>query len=97
MGNRRLHLTAKLQLGDDGTQWILFRYRKSTFSDWESRCFVRTRKALLLRCIRENWPDEEAQAEKAMAHLPDTFEEWRAHVMVDGEPPCQLPPYRATP
>jgi len=97
VSNRRLHLTSKLQLGDDGVQWILLRYRKTGFSDWSSRCFVRTRKALLLRYIRENWPDEEAQAEKAIAHLPDTFEEWHRSLSTDGDPPSQLPPYQATP
>jgi hypothetical protein len=78
MRNRRLRLTSKLQLGDDGVQWILYRRNPSRYGGWETRCFVRTRKALILQSIRERWPDEEAQAEKAMAHLPDTFEEWRA-------------------
>ena len=97
MSNQRLYLTPKLQLGADKWQWILFRYRKATFSNWESRCFVRTRKALLLQFIRERWPDEEAAAEMAMAHLPDTFEEWQRSLTVDGDPPRQLPPYPTTP
>ncbi len=94
MSNQRLYLTKRLQLGHDALQWKLYRF--SWKHGWQGRCFVRTRKALLLRYIRENWPDEEAQAEMAMAHLPDTFEVWKASLtpgaVLEGKPgeprPC---------
>ena len=91
-----LRISPRLALGADNLQWVLYRYRPGA-GGWRSVCFVHTAKRLLLRYIRENWKDEEAQAEKAMAHLPDTFEEWCAHIAENGELPRPLPPYPATP
>jgi hypothetical protein len=69
-------------LGVDDMQWILLRASgsKSPRSDadkWRGVSFVRSTKAVLLRCIPEKgiYPDVEGRAR--LAALPDTFDQWK--------------------
>jgi len=70
-----LHLTSKLALGADNFQWILYWLKPK--AGWTPKAFIRSRKAILLRVVRENWRDEEAAAALAMGDLPETFDEWK--------------------
>ncbi len=70
-------------LGADDLQWILLRASGSAAprneSDrWRGVSFVRSAKAVLLRCIREKGIEADAAGLARLAALPDTFGKWKA-------------------
>jgi hypothetical protein len=70
-----LHLGELHALGEDDLQWILFRKRGA---DWRGISFVRSTKAILLRCIREADCKPVPEAFDALERLPTTFDVWKA-------------------
>jgi hypothetical protein len=63
-------------LAADSLQWMLQRrYGHGTQVGWKSISFVSSTKTILARCMREkDCPPEDA--ERLLAGLPDTFDEW---------------------
>jgi hypothetical protein len=80
-----LRLGSDCALGADDLQWILYRrsYRKPLSDalngkNWRACSFVRSEKAILLRCIREKELPVSVEGERALGGLPSTFDEWKA-------------------
>jgi hypothetical protein len=89
-----LRLDAKFALGADDLQWILYRSRREEpsplgaplkfgrGSEWLPVSFVRSRKDILLRCMREKGCKPCDEAKVALAMLSCTFDAWKAAVTV---------------
>ncbi|MBR0697739.1 hypothetical protein [Bradyrhizobium lablabi] len=71
-----LRLNTGWALAYDANQWVLQRFKGFTedgLDDWEAVSFVRSRRDILARCMREKGAPADAIAH-AMAALPETFE-----------------------
>ena len=49
-------------------------------NDWRGIAFVRSAKAILLRCIREAGCKPSREAQLALEGYPDTFDAWKGAV-----------------
>lgn len=68
-------LSETAALGADALQWILYRREGSK---WRRVSFVRSTKAILLRCVKEKGLDVTPEGwELLAALLPDTFDVWK--------------------
>jgi hypothetical protein len=95
MPDRQFVVSGKWALAADRLQWMVQRqYLNKGQPAWQSISFVASTKDVLARCLREKGCPP-ADAERLLAGLPATFEEWtktRAAnlsqtVSADGEPP----------
>jgi hypothetical protein len=74
-----LRLDDKFALGADDLQWLLCRaHQRKSGMTWDPIAFVRSTKAILLRCIREAGCKPTVEAQLALDGYPDTFDAWRA-------------------
>jgi hypothetical protein len=72
--DRQFAVSGRWALASDGLQWMLQCWRGQ---HWQSVSFVRSTRDILARCMREKGcPPEDA--ERLLAHLPATFDEWKA-------------------
>ena len=92
MADRQLAISGKWALATDRLQWMVQRrYMSKGQVKWQSISFVSSTKEILARCLREKGCPP-ADAERLLADLPATFQEWagkRAQakgetVLVDG-------------
>jgi len=86
MADRQFAISGKWALAADRLQWMVQRqYLHKGEIKWHSVSFVASTKVILARCLRENGcPPEDA--ERLLAGLPSTFEQWRkARVRTYGE------------
>jgi len=67
-----LRLNENFALGADELQWILYRRppRKGLPDSWDGISFIRSTKAILLRCMREKGCFPDGTAATAVAALP---------------------------
>ena len=80
-----LLLSEKWRITADSRQWIVEQmvsemvHRKGRMPkpEWRQRSFVATTKAVLLRVLEEGGAIITDEGHKALAKLPDTFQEWR--------------------
>jgi hypothetical protein len=95
MADRQLAISGKWALATDRLQWMVQRrYMSKGQVKWQSISFVSSTKEILARCLREKGCPP-ADAERLLAGLPATFEEWAATrtrpvaetVSADAEPP----------
>jgi hypothetical protein len=83
-----LRLNEDFALGADSLQWILYRRHSRKGCDgWEGVSFVRSTKAILLRCIREKGCFPDGTAATALDALPDTFDAWKLANTNSSKPP----------
>jgi hypothetical protein len=76
-----LRLDEKHALGADGLQWILYKaHPRRGAVTWDPASFVRSTKAVLLRCIREAGCKPTAEGQDALESYPSTFDAWKAAV-----------------
>ena len=54
--------------------------------DWKSISFVRSTKAILVRCIREKGIELSAEGRITLDRLADSFDAWRADPAQEGTP-----------
>lgn len=83
-----LRLDDRHAIGADDLQWVLYRAKRPVPTDaalvlerggpWRGISFVRSTKAILLRCIREAGCKPCSQAHPALESLPATFDAWKA-------------------
>lgn len=77
-----LLLNDRWALAYDNLQWILQRRgsydRRRKKYNWHGVSYVATRRDILMRVIRENGVEPDADAMQALADLPGTFREWLA-------------------
>jgi hypothetical protein len=83
-----LRLNDNFALGADELQWILYKRhpRKGGPDSWDGISFVRSTKALLLRCMREKGCFLDGTAATAVAALPDTFDAWKRAYSKESRP-----------
>jgi hypothetical protein len=87
-----LRLDDKHALGADDLQWILYRANgRDRVIDpplelkyWRAISFVRSTKAILMRCIREAGCVPLCRAALALESYPDTFDAWKVAVPMQG-------------
>ena len=93
MGDRQFVVSGRWALAADRLQWMLQRqYMNKGQPAWHSVSFVASTRDVLARCMRERGCPP-ADAERLLAGLPSTFEEWaetRAQtiaetILVEGE------------
>ena len=73
----RLHLAEGWALGWDKLQWMLLRAREShAETRWIPVSYVATRKAVLLRGMRENGLHADPEGLETLSTLPDHFSRW---------------------
>ena len=86
MSDRQFAISGKWALAADKLQWMLQRQRMHKGQvDWHSVSFVASTRDVLARCMREKGCPP-ADAERLLAGLPSTFEEWaRKRVEAKGE------------
>jgi hypothetical protein len=78
MNDHQFAVSGRWALAADSLQWILQRLhpRKNDIDTWDPVSFVRSTRDILARCMREKGcPSEDA--DRLLAELPSTFEEWR--------------------
>jgi hypothetical protein len=76
MADRQFVISGKWALAADRLQWMVQRrYLSRGEIKWQSISFVASTKAVLARCLREKGCPP-ADAERLLAGLPSTFEEW---------------------
>jgi len=74
--DRQFAISGKWALAADRLQWIVQRqYLSKGQPAWRSISFVASTKDILARCLREKGCPP-ADAERLLAGLPATFEEW---------------------
>jgi hypothetical protein len=73
MSDRTFRIVENFALASDGTQWIVQRRKGDNL--WRSVSFVRTRKDILGRCLREAGASERI-TEQLLASLPADFDTW---------------------
>jgi len=92
MTDRQFAISGKWALAADRLQWMLQRQHMNKGQPvWHSVSFVASTKDVLARCMREKGCPP-ADAERLLAGLPSTFEEWASKrerslqetVLVDG-------------
>jgi len=86
MTDRQFAISGKWALAADRLQWMVQRQcmRKGQI-DWHSVSFVSSTRDILARCLREKGCPP-ADAERLLAGLPSTFEEWaRKRAQARGE------------
>jgi hypothetical protein len=93
-----LRLGEKAALGADSQQWILYRGREPKPDKpmpkgglwqgklWTGISFVRSTKAVLVRCIREKGVELSPEGRVALDALPDDFDSWKADPARRGTP-----------
>jgi hypothetical protein len=95
MPDRQFAVSGKWALAADRLQWMVQRrYMSKGRPAWHSISFVASTRDILARCLREKGCPP-ADAERLLADLPATFEEWAQMrevnlsqtVSADGEPP----------
>jgi hypothetical protein len=80
-----LRLDDKFALGADDLQWLVCRaHQRKNGLTWDPISFVRSTKAILLRCIREAGCKPTEQAQLALESYPDTFDAWKAVIPAQG-------------
>ena len=76
MVDRQFAISNKWTLASDGIQWMLQRqHMRNGQIDWHSVSFVHSTRDIRARCMREKGCPA-ADAERLLAGLPPTFEEW---------------------
>jgi hypothetical protein len=76
MSDRQFAISGKFALAADRLQWIVQRgYMSKGQRRWQSVSFVSSTRDILARCLREKGCPP-ADAERLLAGLPATFEEW---------------------
>jgi hypothetical protein len=76
MTDRQFAISGKWALAADRLQWMVQRqYLHKGQVKWQSVSFVSSTKDILARCLREKRCPP-ADAERLLAGLPSTFEEW---------------------
>ena len=69
---RQFAISGRWALTADSLQWML---QRRAGQRWQSVSFVSSTRDVLVRCMREKgWPP--VDAERLLAALPSTFEEW---------------------
>jgi hypothetical protein len=77
MSDRIIIATDKWAVASDGLQWMLMqRQTRKSGPFWQPLSFVRSTKDILARCMREKGVAADA-AEKLLAGLPETFDQWK--------------------
>ena len=77
MADRQFAISGKWALAADRLQWMVQRqYVSKGEIKWQSVSFVASTKGILARCLREKGCPP-ADAERLLAGLPATFEQWR--------------------
>ena len=71
----RFAVSGRWALAADNLQWML--QRRYRANKWEPLSFVSSTKTVLARCLREKHCPP-ADAERLLAGLPATFDEWLA-------------------
>jgi hypothetical protein len=75
-----LHLNENWALAYDRLQWILQRRgsydTRRRLHNWQPVAYVATRRDILMRIIRENGVEPNADAKITLENLPDTFGAW---------------------
>src|SRR5262245_24583413 len=97
MSERQFAISGRWALAADRLQWLL---QRRAGQEWQSVSFVGSTRDILARCLREKGCPP-ADAERLLAGLPSTFEEWtgkRAQTpiaadLVDGELPGEPPAF----
>ena len=92
MSERQFAVSGKWALAADNLQWML---QRRAGQQWKLVSFVSSTRDILVRCMREKGCPS-ADAERLLAGLPSTFEEWvgkRVQTpttadLVDGELPA---------
>src|SRR5215472_19140092 len=95
MSERQFAISGRWALAADSLQWML---QRRAGQRWQAVSFVSSTRDILVRCMREKGCPS-ADAERLLAGLPSTFEEWvgkRVQTpttadLVDGELPGELP------
>ena len=72
MSERQFAISGRWALAADSLQWML---QRRAGQRWQSVSFVSSTRDVLLRCMREKGCPP-ADAERLLAGLPSTFEEW---------------------
>ena len=72
MSERQFAISGRWALAADSLQWML---QRRAGQRWQSVSFVSSTRDVLLRCMREKGCPR-ADAERLLAGLPSTFEEW---------------------
>ena len=72
MSERQFAISGRWALAADSLQWML---QRRAGQRWQSVSFVSSTKDILARCMREKGCPP-ADAERLLAALPSTFEEW---------------------
>jgi hypothetical protein len=76
MADRQFAISGKWALAADSLQWMVQRqYLNKGQPAWRSISFVASTREILARCLREKGCPP-ADAERLLAGLPATFEEW---------------------
>ena len=92
---RQFAISGRWALAADSLQWML---QRRAGQRWQSVSFVSSTRDVLVRCMQEKGCPP-ADAERLLAGLPSTFEEWaekRVQTpatadLADGEGPTALP------
>jgi hypothetical protein len=76
-------LSETAAIGADDLKWILYRSAgrktlRSAMDAWKGVSFVRSTKAILLRCIREKGLEVSPEGWELLGALPETFDEWKS-------------------
>jgi hypothetical protein len=83
MPDRQFRISGKWALAADRLQWMVQRqYLNKGQVKWQSVSFVATTKVILARCLREKGCPP-ADAERLLAGLPATFDEWARKRAID--------------
>ena len=72
MSERQFAISGRWALAADSLQWML---QRRAGQRWQSVSFVSSTRDVLVRCMREKGCPP-ADAERLLAALPSTFEEW---------------------
>jgi hypothetical protein len=78
VADRQFAVSGKWALAADKLQWMVQRQTmRNGRVDWRSVSFVQSTRDILARCMREKGTPP-ADAERLLADLPLTFDEWAA-------------------
>ena len=71
-------------IGADGLQWLLYRvlYKRDSLR-FKPKAYIATTKNILLRVLRENGIEPDAEGRAALDAMPDTFKEFRSLPQAD--------------
>ena len=80
-----LQLSEKWRITADSLQWIIeqmtservHRQGRKAKPEWRQRSFIASTKTILLRVLEEDGAVINKKGQKALAKLPDNFQEWR--------------------